>query len=320
MTTIYDPKPVAATTYTSDKWTGGSMPASFDAFLYKSINSEGYIDQLKLTIKLRLKLRKLESKPDDAITLDSDDVPFWTSPWTAADWQRFIRGAAVQADMWNNKFWLTPTPEIFSKFEFDKVAPGGVYRPNIRCELAVDFEPTVAPHKTIAVANLDTTQLLGQTLSGNTFRSHSVLWDSLDTVPWLCPYGPGPTETVTHNSIAHEIGHAIGLGHIGTILKTRLCEIAIEAQSAGTDDLFPDTKGGRNSNYCYGYDQGIAIAGNMMGNGSSFRVENAGPWLWAFAKMCPPGVLSDWQVVMSDPGPASWVRLVHKNYKLSSWP
>jgi len=109
--TYFDSDIVAHTTFTSASFIEGSVPASFDAFLYKP---KGRWNQLTLMIKLRIKLR--QSMPPTGLQLDAS-VPsrlFITSPWTAVDWQRFISGAATQADMWNNKFWLRP-PTTFTR-------------------------------------------------------------------------------------------------------------------------------------------------------------------------------------------------------------
>jgi hypothetical protein len=299
----YETIPVAGITFKSDSYTGGSVPATFDAFLYKPTNP----DQLKLTIQLRINMRQL-APTQLPLVLDADDKPFWTSPWTGTDWQKFITAAAAQADMWNNKFWLLP-PATFSAFDtVYSTFPNQAYRPSIRCELAVDFNAKNA-HRTIDVANLNTNMLTGRPQDPGVFRSHALLYDSLDAVPWAFPYGRGPNQPAKHYVIAHEIGHAIGLGHIGTILKTPLCDLAIAAEGTIIERFDRNTQGGRNSFYCYGYAQPLSVVGNIMGAGDGFTIENANPWLWSIGMIRNrPTELVGWRVVTSDPGPGTWVK------------
>ena len=81
--------------------------ASFEAFPYKPFGPRTAA-QLKLTIRLRIRLRRLP--PREVPVLDADGKPFWTLPWNDSAWERFIIEAKAQADMWNNRFWLLPPP------------------------------------------------------------------------------------------------------------------------------------------------------------------------------------------------------------------
>jgi hypothetical protein len=315
MPTFYSSVPVKTAPYKSATDGQGSVPVSYDMFLYAGssqggITPTGNVAEYKLTIKLRLKLRQV---PPNPLFLDSDGKPFWTSPWSAADWQRFIGRATTQADMWNNKFWLQAPPTPIFVPEYDilvRERPNQAFRPNIRCALEVDFDPADSvAHQIIDVANI---RLAGRSANAGTFRSHSLLWDSQDGIPWLFPLGTGfgqPTPSaqhpVTHPMIAHEIGHLIGLKHIGTVLKTPLCEFAQTLDEAG--HAFGEFKGGRNSDVCYG--QGQAIVGNIMGSGADFTVDNAWPWIWSIGSLFPKTMGFGWRAVMRDPGPGAWIRL-----------
>jgi hypothetical protein len=212
MATLYEPLPLVGIKFSSNTYTGGSVPAAFDAFLYRPLGGR---KQLKLTIKLRINLRQL-TKPIP-LQQDYDGEVFLTSPWNNTDWAAFVSAAAAQADMWNNKFWLLP-PASFSGFDevyeldpFLNTFPNKAFRPNIRCALEVDFAATENTHRTIEVANLNRNFVAakGRPLNPGAFRSDSLLYDSLDSVPWVFPWGAGAGQPAVHYVIAHEIGHAL---------------------------------------------------------------------------------------------------------------
>jgi hypothetical protein len=291
----YSSIPVVGTAFSSDSRTGGSVPAKFDAYLYKP---DASFNQLKLSIKLKINLRQM---PPRAIpTLDASGDPFWTTSWTPSEWQYFVAGAFMQMNMWNNKLWLVP-PATFTDFDLSiHSSPGQVWRPNIRCVLDVESTAAKDAHRIIDVANVNLALMSGKPKNSKTVRSHSMLYDSLDTVPWF-----SHTDGISW-TIAHEIGHAIGLGHIGTILKTPLCMLAIEQNQMGLDH-HPLTQGGTASLYCYGEGQGYAISANIMGGGSLFSAENALPWIWAMKMLRGrAGAGEHWRAVTTDPGPGSW--------------
>jgi hypothetical protein len=62
MPITYGPFPLAGVKFSSNSHTGGSVPAVFDAILYRAI---GGSQQLKLTVKLRINLWRLAGRARD---------------------------------------------------------------------------------------------------------------------------------------------------------------------------------------------------------------------------------------------------------------
>ncbi len=159
MATQYNPMPVSAIKFSSNTGTGGSVPATFNAFLYRPLES---FNQFKLTIKLNIKLMQAPPGPLYPLTTDADGKVFWTLPWSTPDWSKFVAAATAQVNMWNNKFWLIP-PQSFSNYDLKiESFPNQSWRPNVRCELSVDFNPSSDPDKEIKVVNLNLAMLAGK--------------------------------------------------------------------------------------------------------------------------------------------------------------
>jgi hypothetical protein len=167
-------------------------------------------------------------------------------------------------------------------------------RPNIYCHLFVSIVGSAAgSHRTIDLVNLDVPAAArqlgkgaGQLDSGD-FRSHEGLYDSLDTKKSKMPFtdGTGAARRVNHSTIAHEIGHALGLPHIGVTHGAGNCRLAILYDaflpSAVTSHAsFPALfQGGSNSHVCYGHSGPASLGSNIMGYGMEFDASNAQPWL-----------------------------------------
>src|SRR5262249_53978621 len=156
------------------------------------------------------------------------------------------------ANLWNDKFWLIP-PRSYKGLAWP--LPPGEYThiPNIKCKLEVNFMNSPADaHMTIVVAHLDDRSIpQGSPRNATTFQSAALLWDNLDHVPRAVEVDDflGRTQTYTRAAVPHEIGHALGIGHIGVLKKTNACLQAIADVDHETD---PNKIGGSNSLVCYG--------------------------------------------------------------------
>jgi hypothetical protein len=181
---------------------------------------------------------------------DANGTPFQVRAWTPAGWHWFTSRYQEQAQRyWGGKFWLE-TPNDFGDLDWPERSP--THRANVWCRLRLSVVPTPAQaHKTIKVAHL-----VGQNLSSSTFRSHDSLYDNFDL---------GQSAYVRNNRVyyqrtfIHEVGHALGLPHIGVMTAEPTCPAV-----------------NTNADQCYGVLP--ADRRNIMGFGSQLTANDALPW------------------------------------------
>ena len=246
---------------------------------------------------------------------DADDTPHLIKEWTAAEWGSFTSAVKSQASLWDGKFWLMP-PDDFSHFDIVEgswtAASGSkTTRPNVKCE----FRLEIAPGSSTAHMSVDVVNLLGPGF----FRSHSRLYNTTDTTvrPNTKPDWNSRAVNTSQPVIAHEIGHAIGLPHIGQSRSLAQCGLAIVMGKAFHADAIPALyKGGSNADVCYGTRGTAGDIENIMGAGSTFSRENAAPWLNRLPHHLNLGVyelagvlssFAKWKVLMTDTAPMNRV-------------
>jgi len=266
---------------------------------------------------------------------DLDDYMFPALDWTPELITRFLRGFVKKAqDTWNYQFLLI-TPRDYNGLDYDAdwraTTPLWV-RPNVICLLRVavigpsgllDNSSSAgplrngAPHKTINVFNLDKTvssanlapgvaptakkprQKNFSTFDDSSFRSDS---DDYDDSDLFLPHVVDDTNKVNHNTIGHEIGHALGQSHIKGLTGDDTCAIN---SATGNDSR------------CYGVDMD---GWDIMGGGDRLYLVNAISWRqrisqhtgtpaasWAASGMMqtPPRTLP-LAIVDANLGPAMW--------------
>ena len=97
-----------------------------------------------------------------------------------------------------------------------------------------------------------------------------------------------------------------GEDHIGIIVDTDLCRLARIVQGTDLRTSRRYCPGAQTPQYCYGMDEPMDIAMNIMGIGNDFTVDNTSPWTYAISRLL--GMPEDqWRAVVQDPGAGALV-------------
>jgi hypothetical protein len=265
-----------------------------------------------LTLQLRVELNFVDSKrapkgPGNSgrRVLGSDgkwyaqDAEGWRFPlldWSRAFKEKFRKGFQKKAEkVWNQQFLLL-TPSDYEELDHPNFrAPPWRLRPNVLCLFQLEFAETNV-HRTINVYNLNLRTRRIQnvdtvtypkggrvgTFDSGTWASDETNYDDRDL---FAPYVWNAKHKVMHDTIGHEIGHALGQEHIlplrrraGNYVKDKHSyRTGTNRIAPATGDLMCETPAdGQNALPCYGTKQVDQF--NIMGSGDRIYMVNAISW------------------------------------------
>lgn len=244
------------------------------------LNLRVYLNKIMPSIVTNMMLRgiaaALGASPETNRTVgnfpDSNGTQRLIKDWQGTEWQDFVRNFRFQAHTWNRKFWLMP-PDDFTLFDVDQGS--NIIRPNISCEFSLQIaHMAMGAHRSINVVNLYSLD--------DRFRADGNRYSTKSLEPKATISDGAGIEVRSHvqYTIVHEIGHAIGLPHIGVAKSLPHCTLAMMYDKLMPQSSIPAFyRDGKNSDPCYGDQADFGDADNIMGYGDRFAPENARPWL-----------------------------------------
>jgi hypothetical protein len=274
-------------------WISGNATWTVDGHCY--FNSALRIDGMsrsvnaQLNIYLRLYLVRKDARhwPEIRKTPASPDL---VQDWNDAEFKAFQDDVKSQADrFWDKRFCLV---NVDGNNSLDVEVAGDRVRPNVDCRFEVVWANSPASaHQIINCFKLQPGKSIISFTRGTDDGSGVGQFNNTDTQvgmyqipeykePCRKPYGdplaPGGIEWRDEECPAgaiqlgavHEVGHLLGLPHVGTARRGHQC---IQA-------MLKDPKEGPNARPCY-TEPTLADAKNIMGQGSEIAPWNAMPWV-----------------------------------------
>ena len=285
-----------------DAHTNAQLTITLKVFLRQNAGAPRRMIMPQMTSRVR------SSSEGSARDLDGNQFVF--DRFTPEHWTRFTGFYQSQGqDFWDGNFWLAP-PESFDTSAWGEglvdrpedfghtatLAPHRAIQPNVDCHFRLELADNAAhAHKTIDVYNIVSNLTPDPRVEGSTmrFRADDSHYDqtAVDRAEhWEVD---SQTQQFVHQTFQrtflHEIGHAIGLEHVGVNVRIEGCFDA--------DD--------HNITICYG--NTLATRESIMGAGEALSWHEALPWRRAMEVLTGTS-RHGWEVHQSYFGPQEGVR------------
>ena len=198
----------------------------------------------ELILTLNLFLQQNPSRAGASKVKDSNNREFTSREWKATEWTSFGIQVKRQGERYfSNKFWLK-TPNQY----FPLVKDGYVHHVSCQLQINIVSSPVIKSYSIMVIKVLPSEQFK--------FRSNDEQYQIYDINASGAVCG---AILYPHSTILHELTHALGQDHIGTI--------------HGVPGCTPSNQGADN---CYGVTP--RDCGNVLGAGLGLAAINADPW------------------------------------------
>jgi hypothetical protein len=244
----------------------------FNSAAYDSLLMPKPGGNAELTLTLKIKFTPLDPDVHGSDIKDAGGDEYAIRKWDFNELVRYKREALRQAnETWNKGLCLIP-PHDFDIFDYPV---GSIqYRPNVKCVLNCIESPLF--HAEVKLARLKYDRgfpvpilsILSPKRDSGAFRSNSILWDNFDIGVRFDPVDQPNSEDIEHWTVPHEVGHLLGLQHIGAVQRLRSCVEAKKTSKSEPSRCYADAK-----------DAPMWMARDIMGVGKVVHACNASPWL-----------------------------------------